>query len=315
MTDESALDAQRTIWTIGDYPAVARHLFPLTVDALDAAGIVPGTKLLDVGVGDGNTSIEAARRGATVTGIDLTPRQLELARARAAAEGVTVTLDEGNAEELPYPDGEFDVVVSVVGVIFAPDAARAARELARVCRPGGTVVVVSWSATGGFPEVWRRVAGELMPSVAGEMARDRWGDQALVEDLLGRSGAGLDVVVRPGTFHWRFPSTAEARDFFLATAGGFIAFDEAVAASGRPGAVRESLLAAMDEANEATDGTCVMPAPYLLAVGRRTSRPGPAEAGPSPSGATAQEAASASQKNGKVNTARPAARNDTFPRE
>jgi SAM-dependent methyltransferase len=279
VTDESALDDQRTLWTIGDYPAVARHLFPLSVDALDAAGIVPGTRLLDVGVGDGNTAIEAARRGAAVTGVDLTPAQLERARARAEAEGVAVTLDEGNAEDLPYPDGEFDVVVSVVGVIFAPDAARAARELARVCRPGGTVVVVSWSAAGGFPEVWRRMAGELLPSVAEQMARSSWGDPAELADLLGggsggAGGAGLDVVVRPGSFHWRFPSTAEARDFFLATAGGFITFDEAVASAGRPGAVRESLLAAMDEANEATDGTCVLPAPYLLAVGRRPAEPG-----------------------------------------
>jgi SAM-dependent methyltransferase len=283
VTDESALDEQRTLWTIGDYPAVARHLCPLSVDALDAAGIVPGTRLLDVGVGDGNTAIEAARRGAAVTGIDLTPAQLERARARAEAEGVAVTLDEGNAEDLPYPDGEFDLVVSVLGVIFAPDAARAARELARVCRPGGTVVVVSWAAAGGFPEVWRRTAGELLPSVAERMARGSWGDPVELADLLGGGaggpggsgraggpgGARLDVVVRPGSFHWRFPSTAGARDFFLATAGGYITFDEAVAAAGRPGAVRESLLAAMDEANEATDGTCALPAPYLLAVGRR----------------------------------------------
>ena len=134
--NERALDAQVRIWSSGDYPVIARRLLPISLALIDAVGIGPGDQVLDVGVGNGNAAIEAARRGAQVTGIDLTPIQIERARARCVDEQVEVDLRVGNAEHLDVPDASFDQVLSVMGVIFAPDHERAVAEMARAARPG-----------------------------------------------------------------------------------------------------------------------------------------------------------------------------------
>ncbi|MGH9112401.1 MAG: methyltransferase domain-containing protein [Acidimicrobiales bacterium] len=108
MADEVGMNGQRWMWTVGDYPAVARHLLPISVEVVEAVGIGAGQRVLDVGVGDGNTAIVAAKRGAVVTGVDLTPAQIERARRRTEAEGVAVELREGDAEDLPVDDASFD---------------------------------------------------------------------------------------------------------------------------------------------------------------------------------------------------------------
>src|SRR5689334_8898927 len=118
MTDDALLDAQRRLWSLGDYAAVAKHLHTISEQLVSAVAVAPGDEVLDVAVGDGNAAILAAQAGGRVTGADLTPAQLDLARARCAAEGVDVDLREGNAEALPFPDASFDVVVSSMGLIF-----------------------------------------------------------------------------------------------------------------------------------------------------------------------------------------------------
>jgi SAM-dependent methyltransferase len=264
-----ALDGQRRIWTIGDYPAIARHLRPISLEVLDTVGVTPGLRVLDVGVGDGNTAIEAAARGAVVAGIDLTPAQIERARRRAGSEGVSLDLRVGDAEDLPYDDASFDLVVSVLGAMFAPDHQRAAAELARVCRPGGTVAFVAW-AEGGWSRAWRaRAATLLPPPPAGSPRPDEWGDAD--EAVRRLTAAGLEVQAEVRPFHWSFPSARAALDLFLASAGPFIAFREAAAQAGVGDRVEPELLAALDEANEATNGACLLAAPYLLAVGARPS--------------------------------------------
>jgi Zn-dependent alcohol dehydrogenase len=135
-------DAQRRMWTIGDYPAVARRLLPISVDTVEELPITTGTRVLDVGTGDGNFALEAARRGAVVVGIDLAPAQIEQAAARAVADGLDVDLRVGDAEALDVEDGSFDVVASVLGMMFVPDHEKAAAEMVRACRPGGTVAAV-----------------------------------------------------------------------------------------------------------------------------------------------------------------------------
>src|SRR5947207_555502 len=112
-----AVEAQRRLWAAGDYTVVARQLLPMSVETVEAANVRPGDRVLDVGTGNGNAAIEAARRGATVTGIDVTPEQVELAGERCAEEDVEVDLRIGNAEALDVPDAGFDVVLSVMGVI------------------------------------------------------------------------------------------------------------------------------------------------------------------------------------------------------
>lgn len=131
------------MWTIGDYPTIARHLAPISAETVEALGLEVGDRVLDVGVGTGNAAIEAARRGAIVTGIDLTPAQIERARDRCAQEGVDVELRVGDADDLDVPDATFDVVLSVMGVIFAPDPA------ARWPSPRGRSTDGQWRGEGG----------------------------------------------------------------------------------------------------------------------------------------------------------------------
>ena len=220
--------------------------------------------MLDVAVGDGNAAVLAVRRGATVTGIDLTAAQIERARARCLAEGADVDLRVGDAQALDLPDAAFDVVLSVMGVIFAPDHERAAAELARVVRPGGTVAMTSWFAE-GWSARWRaRVAGLVPPPPAGTPSPDEWGDPAEVERRLRAAGLEVEVSVRP--FDWRFPSEASALETFLAAAGPYVAFMEQAAAVGKADEARAALVEVLHDANTATDGTCRLNAPYVLAI-------------------------------------------------
>jgi len=263
---EEAAEGQRRVWTIGAYPVIARHLLPISVETVEAIGIGAGDRVLDVGVGTGNAAIEAARRGAAVTGVDLTPAQIELARARCASEGVEVDLRVGDAEALEVPDAGFDVVLSVMGVIFAPDHARAVAELARVCRPAGTVAITAW-AGGGWSSRWRTRAAHLVPPPPpGSPAPDEWGEP---DEVVRRFAiAGLDAAVEERRFAFRFPSVEDGLEVFLGAAGPFVAFMEMASAVGRGDEARQELRAAIEESNEADDRTCLLPAPYLLAVAR-----------------------------------------------
>lgn len=136
--DKELKAKQRAIWASGDYAAVARALIPeLGRAVVNAARIGPGDRVLDVAAGSGNATLPAARAGATVTALDLTPELLDVARRDAERAGLTIRCDEADAEAMPYPDAGFDAVVSCVGVMFAPHHAPAARELTRVARPGG----------------------------------------------------------------------------------------------------------------------------------------------------------------------------------
>lgn len=260
-------DIQRRMWTIGDYPTIARYLAPISTETVAALGLGPGVRVLDVGVGTGNAAIEAVRRGAIVTGIDLTPAQIDRARARCAKEGVKIELRVGNAEHLDVPDGSFDVVLSVMGMIFSPNPARATSEMARACRPGGTVALTAW-AVGGWSEAWRNRVAHLIPApLPGTPTPDEWGDPVKAAQRL--LAAGLRPTVELHPFFWRFPSVATARDVFVSAAGPFVAFMEAASARDRGQEALDHLTAAIDESNQADDGTCTLSAPYLLAVGRR----------------------------------------------
>jgi SAM-dependent methyltransferase len=267
VTQPDVFDGQRHIWTIGDYPAVAERLLPASVAMLEALGPLAGKRVLDVATGTGNAAIVAARAGAEAVGIDLTPNQLNLARARAEAEGVAVDLREANAESLPFPDASFDAVVSAFGVIFAPDHAAAAGELARVCRPGGTVALTSW-AGGGWMMRWLDKAAMLAPPPPpGGPRPDEWGDADEVVRRLAAAGLSPQVEVR--AFDWDFADADEAVAFLTRASGPFIAFLAMAEAQGRGDEARALLREAIVESDVGTDGRCLLPAPYLLAVGRR----------------------------------------------
>ena len=203
---------QRTMWASGDYSAVAAKIAVMAEDMVQAAGLRAGERVLDVATGSGNAAIAAARNGCEVTGVDYVPELLERARARAAAEGLAVTFAEADAEDLPYPDGEFDAVTSSVGVMFAPDQERAAAELARVCRPGGMIAMVNWTPT-GFTGGLLRTVGKHVPPPPGVRPPTLWGTEERLRELLGDAVSDLRVTRRE--FVLRFQSVEDFTRFYL----------------------------------------------------------------------------------------------------
>src|SRR3954466_3163453 len=166
----------RAMWASGDYPSmVETFLLPLGPRLVEACRIAPGMRVLDVGAGTGNASIPAAQRGARVTASDLTPELLDAGRRRAEGQGVTLEWAEADAEHLPFGDASFDVVMSAIGVMFAPHHQQAADELVRVCAPGGRIGLVSWTPTGMLGALFRTMAPFAPPPPAGAQAPPLWG--------------------------------------------------------------------------------------------------------------------------------------------
>jgi len=265
MTD-AARDALTRMWSMGDYPTISRHLQPISQTVVKILDIQKGEEVLDVAVGDGNAAILAAKQGAKVTGIDLTPTQIDRARDRCLAEKVKVDLRVGDVQALDLPDESFDVVLSVMGMIFAPDYDAAVRELARVCRPGGRVAVTAWAAT-SWTVTWRNKVAHLAPPAAAGPSPDEWGDPIVAKDRL--AGAGLAATVETRNFAWRFPSSGVALETFITSAGPFVAFMETLEALDKADEGRALLLEAIEDSNVATDGSCTLPAAYLLMTATR----------------------------------------------
>ncbi len=176
----------RAMWASGDYPSmVETFLLPLGPRLVEAAGIGPGMRVHDVAAGTGNAAIPAAQRGAEVVASDLTPELFEAGRARAAAEGVELEWAEADAEDLPFEDASFDVVMSSIGVMFAPQHQAAADELVRVCRPGGTIALLSWTPEGMLGALFRTM-GPFMPAPPpGAQPPPLWGSEEHLRELFG----------------------------------------------------------------------------------------------------------------------------------
>jgi SAM-dependent methyltransferase len=215
--DFAAIKArQRGTWASGDYAAVAARIHSMAEALVQAADLPAGAEVLDVATGSGNAALAAARCGARVKGVDYVPQLLERARARAIAEGLEIDLVEGDTEDLPFADATFDAVVSCVGVMFAPDQERAARELLRVCRPGGTIALANWTPASFVGDLFRTVSG-YAPPPAGVEPPGVWGTEARLRELLGDGVTRLDV--RPREFVFRFASAEAFAQFFCATYG------------------------------------------------------------------------------------------------
>lgn len=178
--------AHRAMWSSGDYAAVADTVIPLLGEVLvEACDPDPGEAVLDLACGAGNASLPAARRGAAVTAVDLCDSLLADCSRRASGEGVDVTCVPADAEDLPFADASFDTVLSCVGVMFAPDHQATADELLRVCRPGGTVGLLSWTAGGFIGQLLTAVRPFAPPPPPGAQPPVRWGDPGHVRDLVG----------------------------------------------------------------------------------------------------------------------------------
>jgi SAM-dependent methyltransferase len=258
----------RAMWASGDYPAVAAQVIPdLGAVLVAASGTGPGQRVLDVAAGSGNAAIPAALTGAEVTASDLTPELLEAGREVAARRGAVLSWDPGDAEALPYGDATFDVVMSCVGVMFAPHHHAAADELLRVARPGGTVGLVSWTPEGFIG----RMLGTLRPHAPapppGAQSPVLWGDPAHVVELLGERVTDLTMQRRTLRVD-RFASPLEFREFFKATYGPTIAVYRAIGADADTAAAVDRALDELAAAHQDSRG--VMEWEYLLVTARRT---------------------------------------------
>src|SRR3954462_15331181 len=175
---------QQATWASGDFSVVAARIAFQAEPWCGTADAQAGGHVLDVAPGSGNAAIAAARRGCEAVGVDYVPALLERGRIRAAAEHLDVRFVEADAEDLRFPDASFDAVVSIYGVMFAPDHRRAAAEMARVCRPGGRIALASWTPDGFIGETFR-VFARYFPPAPGLQPPVRWGDGAYLGELFG----------------------------------------------------------------------------------------------------------------------------------
>jgi ubiquinone/menaquinone biosynthesis C-methylase UbiE len=214
-------------WALGDYPRLAREVLAgLGASLVTACGVRPGQRVLDVAAGSGAAAIPAARAGAEVVATDLTPELLAAGRAEAEQEGLRLEWQQADAQDLPFADGEFDVVLSCIGAVFAADHRRTAGELVRVCRPGGTLGMVNWTPEGSIGEFFR-VLGSHAPPPPGDSPL-RWGDEEHVRELFGDRVASLRLEHRAHAVRC-FGSPEEYRDYYAAHFGPVIAAFAAVA--------------------------------------------------------------------------------------
>ena len=165
----------KATWEAGDYDYFSRYMEQSAVEFLDRLRIPAGSSLLDVACGSGQLALVAARRGLKVTGVDIASNSIQAARGRAKFEGLTTTLDEGDAEALPYADGSFDVTATIFGAMFAPRPELVVSELVRVTKPGGTIAMANWTAEGFIGKMFKVIAKFIAPP--GMPSPVLWGDE------------------------------------------------------------------------------------------------------------------------------------------
>ncbi|ACC40663.1 MULTISPECIES: class I SAM-dependent methyltransferase [Mycobacterium] len=212
--DVSLAATHRAMWALGDYALMAEEVMaPLGPILVAAAGIGPGVRVLDVAAGSGNISLPAAKSGATVVSTDLTPELLQRSKARAAAQGLTLDYQEANAQALPFGDSEFDTVISAIGVMFAPDHQCSANELARVCKTGGTIGVISWTPEGFFGRMLATIR-PYRPSLSAALPPSAlWGREAYARGLFGNHVS--DIQTQRGQLEvTRFQTAQAVHDYF-----------------------------------------------------------------------------------------------------
>ena len=263
---ESLKTRLRAMWMAGNFAEIAKYTAAGAEEFIARLALEPGARVLDVACGSGNLSVPAARAGAVVVGVDIAANLLEQARARAAAEGLTIQFDEGDAEALPYPDASFDVVVSMFGAMFAPRPPLVAAELLRVCRPGGRIALASWTP-GGFIGQMFKTTGRHVPPPPNMPSPVLWGDEETVRERLREGVSGLELTRRAVVFDYPFPP-AEVVEFFRLYYGptqrAFDALDEAGQA-----ALRRDLEQLWSEHNRAADAATRVEAEYLEVVATR----------------------------------------------
>ena len=260
--DLAALKArQQSAWASGDYAVIGTSLQIVGESLCEALDVRAGQTVLDVAAGNGNATLAAARRWCTVTSTDYVPALLEKGRARAQAEGLTVTFQPADAEALPFADAEFDVVVSTFGVMFTPNQEAAAGEMLRVCKPGGKIGMANWTPDGFIGQLFKTI-GKHVPPPAGAEPPSRWGSRSRLQELFSEAGS---IVATPRVFTFRYRSpehwVTTFRTWYGPVHKAFLALDES-----RRTALEKDLLDLIRQFNRADDVTMVVPSDYLEVV-------------------------------------------------
>ena len=250
-------------WNTGDYLTVGAAFQLMSEMLCEAVDLHPGQKVLDVAGGTGNAAIAAARRWCKVTGTDFIPYMVEAARARAKAEGLAVDFKVADAEDLPFKDGEFDVVLSSIGVMFAPRQEKAAAELLRVCRSGGKIGLTCWTPTSSVAQMSMAIGKHLPPPPAGFMPPVAWGAEQRLRQLFGTAAASIHITLR--NHYFKHPTPASYVDYvqenYGPTAMAFKMMDKETRDK-----VKAEVVAQVTASNISGDSTLVVPGEYAEIV-------------------------------------------------
>lgn len=253
---------QQATWAAGDYHMIGTTIVIVAEQLLEAIDVRAGQRVLDVATGSGNAALAAARRGCRAVGLDYVPALLDRARRRAEAEALEVEFVEGDAEALPFDDGEFDVVTSVFGTMFAPDHRRTAAELARVCRPGGKIGLANHTPDGFIGQLFKVNARHVPPS-AGVQPPVLWGTESHLRELFGDAIGDLRLTRR----QWvaRYSSSAAYLEYWRRYYGPTMKAYEALDPEAQT-ALTGDILDLVGRFNRADDGTMAVPSEYLEVV-------------------------------------------------
>lgn len=257
----------KATWMAGDFGQIAKHLESAAEAIITRLALTPGTRVLDVACGNGNEALPAARMGAAVTGVDIATNLLEQARKRAQCEGLKVKFDEGDAEQLPYAESSFDVVMSIFGAMFAPRPELVAAEFVRVCRPGGRIFMANWTPNGFAGQLFK-VIGTYVPPPPDIPSPVEWGDEVIVRERLRDRVADLKLTRRMVSLKYPFPPAEVVelyRTYFGPTQRAFAALDD----NGQT-ALRSDLERLWSEHNQATDDATHVEAEYLEVIATRS---------------------------------------------
>jgi len=259
--DHNAIRArQKAVWTAGDFGQVAQFTQANAEEFVRRCAVKPCMRVLDVACGTGNTALPAARAGGQVTALDFAPNLLEQARARAAHAGLMIRFEEGDMEELPYADASFDLVMSTFGVMFASRPDRMAAELIRVCRPGGRIVIASWTPE-GFTGQIHHILAKYSPAPPAMVSPLQWGDEQVVAKRLQAGIAAFGAAKMMAQLRYPF-SIAETIRFHRTYLGPALLTYASLSDSQRD-AVESDLTALYQRHNLARDGTVWVEAEYL----------------------------------------------------